>query len=57
MAKQDTGIRKIPFENVLPCIQDCITYPTISGQEGKLVEHLIDGRGGNSTVPKRVELT
>ncbi len=41
MVKQEAGIKNIPFENVLSSIQDCITYPTLSGQEGKLVEHLI----------------
>lgn len=41
MVKQESGIKKIPFENVLSSIQDCITHPTLSGQEGKLVEHLI----------------
>jgi putative selenium metabolism hydrolase len=41
MVKQEAGIKKIPFENVLSSIQDCITYPTLSGREGQLVEHLI----------------
>ncbi|MDQ7821598.1 MAG: M20/M25/M40 family metallo-hydrolase [Candidatus Eremiobacteraeota bacterium] len=34
-------LKHIPFEDVLSVIQDCITFPTLSGQEEKLVQHLI----------------
>lgn len=34
-------LKPIPFEDVLSNIQDFITFPTLSGQEEKLVKHLI----------------
>ena len=43
MAKKKAAgkMREIPFEDVITCIQDCISIPTLSGQEEKLVKHLI----------------
>jgi len=34
-------LREIPFQDVVSVIQDCITHPTLSGQEEKLVKYLI----------------
>ncbi|MDD5556114.1 MAG: M20/M25/M40 family metallo-hydrolase [bacterium] len=39
--KKETG-RVVPFENVVSCIQEMITIPSPSGQEEKLVKHLIN---------------
>ncbi len=34
-------LKEIPFERVLDTIQDCIHFPTLSGQEEQLVKHLM----------------
>ncbi|MCX6357513.1 MAG: M20/M25/M40 family metallo-hydrolase [Candidatus Aureabacteria bacterium] len=34
-------MKTVPFEDVVACIQECISFPTLSGQEEALVKHLI----------------
>ncbi len=36
-----SDLKAIPFENVVSVIQDCISHPTLSGQEEQLVKYLI----------------
>lgn len=40
------GIREIPFENIVSCIQKCISFPTLSGKEEALVTHLVTVAAG-----------
>jgi len=40
-AEDHHSLRQISFEDIVSTIQDCITYQTLSGQEEKLVKHLI----------------